>query len=428
MSKWENFTTGRIAGFSCDPEKNQSIYWDGKTPGLGLRVTRSGAKSFIFQTNLQGKTIRLTIGDVRTWTIGKAQEEATRLKTSTDQGLDPREVKREKIEAIAVAIAAQSASEQEARARREYTLRALFTAYTLALKSRGKVRSAAAAASAFKCHVIDVHPDIVDLPASEVNSYQIAAMIRKVRESGKERSAGVLRSYLSAAYNAAKRAPFDASLPENLIPFAIRFNPVEAIPAIAVNPGNRTLTADELRTYIAHLGKELPDQALRLALLSGGQRMAQLLRAKIEDFDVHTQILRLWDSKGKRKTDREHLLPLAPNAASLVSDLVKLAKTKNSTWLFSSQGKIMMTFTTPGNRVAEISSVMKGEPFGLRDIRRTVETMLAGMGISKDIRAQLLSHGLSGVQNTNYDRHAYMDEKRAALNAWEQRLTKITEG
>jgi integrase len=55
------------------------------------RPTAAGAKSYIFETRLHGKTIRLTIGDVRTWTIGKAQGEATRLKALTDQGIDPRQ-------------------------------------------------------------------------------------------------------------------------------------------------------------------------------------------------------------------------------------------------------------------------------------------------------------------------------------------------
>ena len=43
-------------------------------------------------------------------------------------------------------------------------------------------------------------------------------------------------------------------------------------------------------------------------------------------------------------------------------------------------------------------------PFQFRDIRRTFETMLAGIGVSRDVRAEILSHGLGGVQ----DRH-YMD-------------------
>ena len=53
---------------------------------------------------------------------------------------------------------------------------------------------------------------------------------------------------------------------------------------------------------------------------------------------------------------------------------------------------------------------------------RTVETQLASIGVTKDIRAQLLSHGLSGVQAAHYDRYEYMNEKHAALVAWENVL------
>jgi integrase len=91
MGKKENFTAERVAAFKPEPGKQQSIYWDAKTPGLGLRVTAAGAKSYIFETRLHGKTIRLTIGDLRTWAIGKAQSKATEYKSLTDQGIDPRQ-------------------------------------------------------------------------------------------------------------------------------------------------------------------------------------------------------------------------------------------------------------------------------------------------------------------------------------------------
>ena len=91
MGKRDNFTMGRVAQFTCEPGRQQTIYWDGKTPGLGLRATANGTKSYIFETRLHGKTLRLTIGDVRTWTVGAAQAKATEYKTQTDQGIDPRQ-------------------------------------------------------------------------------------------------------------------------------------------------------------------------------------------------------------------------------------------------------------------------------------------------------------------------------------------------
>jgi hypothetical protein len=42
--------------------------------------------------------------------------------------------------------------------------------------------------------------------------------------------------------------------------------------------------------------------------------------------------------------------------------------------------------------------------------------------------AQLLSHGRSGVQTNQYDRHTYIAEKRRALNKWARHLTRLIGG
>lgn len=106
-----NFSAERIAKFTCEKGKRQTFYRDGKTPSLGLRVTSAGAKSYVFETRLHNRTMRLTIGDVRTWSIAEAQKRATELKTLTDKGLDPRKVKKEQ---AAAAEAAQRKLEGDA--------------------------------------------------------------------------------------------------------------------------------------------------------------------------------------------------------------------------------------------------------------------------------------------------------------------------
>lgn len=237
------------------------------------------------------------------------------------------------------------------------------------------------------------------------------------------------------------RAPFDSAVSSELIKFCVEMNPVDAIPAIPVKAGHRTLNAGELGAYLRSLRADLPDQALKLALYAGGQRMSQLLRLRIGDYDAEQRTLRLWDGKGKRREPREHLVPLAPVSNALVISLVERADTlatrtaerlqqtpepNPSLWV-STRAKTM-DHATPGKRLAEIAKTMQVEHFDLRDIRRTVETMLAGMGVSREVRAQLLSHGLSGVQAVHYDRHSYIPEKRAALITSESRLEALIRG
>lgn len=438
----ERLTDTRIANWR--PPKEALLRDTESHLAVRSRPVRGGvSKVFIFISTLAYKEIRITIGEVGAVPLPEAKAKAFAWQKLVGEGRDPRDVLREEEEAReaarAAAVAAELAAKAAAEHRQRYTLRALCDAYVSTLERAGKVKSASAARSLFKCHL---STETVSTPAREVTAHQIAAAVRKVREAGKERAAGVLRSYLSAAFNAGKRAPFDSALPADLIPFGIEHNPVDAIPAIAVQRGVRTLSADELRAYLKALGDELPDQALKLALYAGGQRMAQLLRVKVSDYDADTATLRLWDGKGRRQAAREHLLQLAPKAAALVAGLVERARKQeqkraekesrapNMTGLllFSTHGRVAMTGETMSNRAAEISAALGGESFDLRDIRRTVETMLVGLHISKEIRAQLLSHGISGVQAAHYDRHSYADEKASTLVAWENRLDAIEKG
>src|SRR5438552_10230616 len=63
--------------------------------------------------------------------------------------------------------------------------------------------------------------------------------------------------------------------------------------------------------------------------------------------------------------------------------------------------------------------------FSLRDLRRTAETHLAALGVSSDVRAQLQSHGLGGIQSRHYDRHDYMGQKAEAIRKWAGRLEGV---
>ena len=56
--KWENFTSDRILRLKCAEGKSQSLFWDGKVRGLGIRVTPNGVKSYIVQASLRNKDIR----------------------------------------------------------------------------------------------------------------------------------------------------------------------------------------------------------------------------------------------------------------------------------------------------------------------------------------------------------------------------------
>jgi integrase len=106
------FTAPRVDAMRCRSGRNQTIYWDPKTPGLGLRVTAAGAKSFIFESRLHGRTLRVTIGDRDTYDIKNAQTRARELKMLTDKGIDPRQVAKQQAREAEEAQARKIAEER----------------------------------------------------------------------------------------------------------------------------------------------------------------------------------------------------------------------------------------------------------------------------------------------------------------------------
>ena len=133
--------------------------------------------------------------------------------------------------------------------------------------------------------------------------------------------------------------------------------------------------------------------------------------------------LRLVDPKGRGGV-RDHVLPVS----AAVKAALPLPHPDGGPYIFTTGAKKAIHASTLSPIIAEIATPLtKGRAtFSARDIRRTVETRLAAMGVSKEHRAQVLSHGLArGVQEKHYDRHLYLEEKAAALARWEKHLDDL---
>jgi integrase len=346
----------------------------------------------------------------------------------------------EHFSAIKEAEAATRRSEVEAletaRERaRVHTLGDLLEAYTAFLRRSGR-QAAGDVAGIFRLHVMG--EAIARRRASDLSVDEFVPVLAKLIEAGKGRTAGKLRSYLRAAYALAIRSKTDPDAPLILRAFGIQENPIASIDAKALSKYNRArtrnLSADELRHFLLRV-EEMPitakKDALDLAVILGGQRPIQLLRVTPEDCDLPAGTLTIYDGKGSRREPRPHVLPITKQALPIIQR--RLSMRGESPTVFSSDGKRPLRSDTVSGLVAEVSAAMvkakeARQGFELRDLRRTCETMLAGLGVSRDIRAQLQSHGLSGVQQRHYDKYSYMDEKRAALEKWARHLERIITG
>jgi integrase len=148
---------------------------------------------------------------------------------------------------------------------------------------------------------------------------------------------------------------------------------------------------------------------LRLHLLTGGQRIAQLARLKTAD--IKGGYFVLYDGKGRPPAPaRVHYVPLTDKARQALADCQPVGEFA----LSNDEGKTAVAPTTVSDWARlEAGGLIKS--FTLKRVRSGVETLLSMHDVNKEIRGHLLSHGRGGVQETSYDANDFYKEKLAAL-------------
>jgi integrase len=124
------------------------------------------------------------------------------------------------------------------------------------------------------------------------------------------------------------------------------------------------------------------------------------------------------------KTRRDHEVPLTAAVQKIVGE--------GRGFIFSSDvaGKRALSgySKAQGALVKKLADVRKRDGrkpmphWTPHDLRRTARSLMSRCGVSSDIAERTLGHALAGVRNV-YDRHAYFDEKRDAL----ERLAALVE-
>ncbi len=327
---------------------------------------------------------------------------------------------------------ARAAEEQErtqAEAARkhaaQYSLARLMQDYADHLEELGR-RSCGDVRSITALHITGPWPKVAALPANVVTGEQIADMMRRVIELGKDRTANKLRSYVRAAFQTAKAARSKASIPVRFKAYSVTHNPgADTEPDESANRADKNpLSADDLRAYWQTI-KTLPGlrgAALRLHLLTGGQRIEQLVALRTSD--VRGDSITLFDGKGRPgKPPRPHTVPLTPLAAAALLE----CRPQGTYAISTSAGETHLSAITLSRWAVEAAGATIPD-FQTKRIRSGVETLLASARISSDVRGRLQSHGIAGVQARHYDGHDYLPEKLQALETLFRLLDASEEG
>ena len=405
---------------------------------LALRVSKEGPKRFYFRGTINGRRQAIPLGPYSHvkqpgyLTLGEARQEARRqaaLYLVSEAAITSGAPVNKPIVQVG-----------DAKAGSVVTVLDLCNEYVADLQRRDCAASSIKDMNGFIRREI-ANSALAALPAAHVTSDHVVEFLRGILESGRGNAAAKVRAALSAAFSAALGARLDPGAPSGLKIPGLQINPVQSVSTLSEHKGvrERALSKTELASLWRRLKSPerhgyVPDAAriVRLMLLLGGQRLTQLIVVPVSAVNFEAKTITLLDPKGSRDKARIHILPILPNAETEIRLLVDRSQSLPSPWLFASTKFPDKTITPsrPSQLVTKICKEMLATKeskahFQLSDLRRTAETVLAELDIHKDVRAQLLSHGLSGVQDRVYDRHTYLKQKREALQIWEQFLDSL---
>jgi integrase len=259
-----------------------------------------------------------------------------------------------------------------------------------------------------------------DKPIAEIDGHDVHSLIDETRRSGapglERRSDGPTEA----------RARVMLSCLSKMFAWLVQHRRVSQNPCKDVHrpeasrARDRVLTDAEIVKFwrATDAERKVLSALLKLLLLTGCRlnEVAGMTRAELSNDGAS------WNIPGARtKNKRPHVVPLAPLARKLVGD--------------GSEG---LVFTTTGRSPVSgwskikrrLDEAMKIPPWRLHDLRRTAATGMAEIGIAPNIVEAALNHvsgAKAGVAGT-YNRAAYADQKRAALERWASHVQGLISG
>lgn len=379
----------------------RSVFWDKSLTGFGVRVMPTGSKTFFYQARLGRELIRVTIGKYPAKNPDQARKDAKVMAGQFANGIDPRPEKQEAASA---------------------TFGDLLTAYCDLLDSQAK-KSAKSVRLQVDKNIKKAFPKLWKKPVSGIDLDDCMGVVGKLNDDGKPRQADKIRSYIRTAFSEAINARGNVNAPASMRRLNIKTNPARDIRKVkgSSNAKDRALTLAEFQAYWRHV-QQLPEPGRSLAMihvLTGGQRQQQLARVTLNDIDRDGPSMAILDYKGRRAEPRLHIIPLLPEVLEAIDRI-----TGAGPYVFSCDGGLNPVHNAYLNDLIrrvrhqmEAAGELEKGPFTAGSIRATIETRLAAKPyrVSSDVLAQLLSHGMGGVQARHYQHHDFFDEKMEAL-------------
>ncbi len=388
---------------AAEPASSDQHLWDTEVKGFGLKVTPAGRKVFLLQYRMGGrvaKTERCTIGEYRSpFTVDSARAEAIRLLAEVKAGRNPAGSKRaaRQIAANRVRLFGELAAEFIERHAKPNTRDWRKTEYLLRR---------------------DVLPFWTTRPVREITRQDVIELIDRVADRGARIHANRVLAAVRVLFNwALSRGVIEAS-------------PIAGVKAPSAEMvRERVLSEDELReVWCAADATPYPFGPFFKLLILTAQRRDEVAGMRWSEID---ETRALWTIPGERaKNGRAHEVPLSSPA---LDTLRSVRRVEDIDLVFTTNGQTPISgFSKAKLRLDRDSGVglTERDDWRVHDIRRSVTTFLAEMGIAPHVVDKLLNHVSGSIRGVAavYNRHGYTEERRRALDAWANRLAAIIDG
>ena len=350
----------RITKRSVDAVKTDgtdTVYWDGELTGFGLRVRRSGRKSYVVQTRIAGKLCWFTIGPHGPLNPDQARARALEILACAKKGIDPRD-------ADARREAEPSMADLGRRFLEEYV--PVHCKPSTGEEYRRSVR-------------LFVDPVIGELRVPEVQRKDIAALHHGLRDKPYQanRTLGVLSKMFSLAEVWGWRP--DGS------------NPCRHVKRYKEHKRERFLSPEEterLGQVLREAEEEMPSAvaAFRLLLLTGC-RMSEIRDLRWEY--VKNDCIELPDAKTGGR-----VVPLGPEARAVLS---AIPRDEDNPWVIAGRlpGSHLTDLQRPWRRIRKQAGL---EDVRIHDLRHSFASRALALGESLTMIGKLLGH--TQVQTT----------------------------
>jgi integrase len=449
LTRKQKLTDRTLKALKAAPEGTRYEIMDTEVPGLGIRVTGNGQRTFVLITRFPGRTdpTRRALGQYMP--LNEAEErrryaelpEADRKKLTLEAYLlraygpttlaGAREKARQWKAMIQSGIDPQTHEERQRHAALRQQRNTFGTVAEDFIKDKlpGERKGREVER--------DIRREFIPAwgrrPIAEIAPHDVRAIVKAAKDRGAPYQA---HNLLTTA-----RRLFSWAIDQQV--YGLESSPCERLKPKAIIGRKvfrtRILDEDELRAiWRATRRLGFPYAPLFRMLALTGQRKSEVAEARWSEIDLAG---RLWTIPAERmKADAAHVVPLSDDVIALLASLPRFRK---GDYVFSTtfgvkpingfskakerlDKRMLRSWRALARARGDNRRKAKIEPWVIHDIRRTMRTGLSALPVPDLVRELVIAHTKPGLHKV-YDQHAYLEEKRRTLDLWAARLRSIVE-